>query len=71
MAMEHRREFWWAVAVFVALMSLSVLNRLYRVSSREGIPMFSSDALAAGWPYWVGLGVGLSGAGLYYFSKRD
>jgi hypothetical protein len=71
MAMGNRSEFWWAVVVFVGLMSLSVLNRLYRVSSREGIPMFSSEALAAGWLYWVGLGVGLAGAGLYYFSMRD
>ena len=71
MAMENRREFWWAVVVFVGFMSLSILNRLYRVSSREGIPMFSPEALAAGWLYWVGLGIGLIGAGLYYLSKRE
>ena len=69
--MKNRGEFWVAVVVFIALMSLSGLNRLYRVSSREGIPMFSSEALAAGWLYWLGMGIGLAGAGLYYFHKRD
>lgn len=69
--MKNRMEFWVAVAVFMILMSLSVLNRLYRVSSREGIPMFSSEALAAGWLYWIGMAIGLAGAGTYYFYKRD
>jgi hypothetical protein len=69
--MKNRGEFWVALAVFVVLMSLSALNRLYRVSSREGIPMFSSEALAAGWLYWIGMGIGLVLAGLYYFNKRD
>jgi hypothetical protein len=69
--MKNRREFWVAVAVFVVLMALTTLNRLYRVSSREGIPMFSWEALAAGWLYWLGMGLGLVGAGLYYLSKRD
>ena len=69
--MKNRGEFWVAVAVFMVLMSLSTLNRLYRVSSREGIPMFSSEALAAGWLYWLGMAIGLVGAGLYYLNKRD
>ena len=69
--MKNHGEYWVAVAVFMVLMTLSSLNRLYRVSSREGIPMFSSEAIAAGWIYWLGMAIGLVAAGLYYFSKRD
>ena len=69
--MKKRGEFWVAVAVFVVLMALSALNRLYRVSSREGIPMFSSEAVAPGWLYWLGMGIGLVAGGLYYLGKRD
>ena len=69
--MKHRGEFWVAVAVFIVLMTVGSINRLYRVSSREGVPMLSSEAVAAGWLYWLGMAVGLVGAGLYYFNKRD
>jgi hypothetical protein len=71
LTVKNRGEFWVAVAVFMVLMAMSSLNRLYRVSSREGIPMFSSEALAVGWLYWLGMAIGLVGAGLYYFNKRD
>ena len=69
--MKNRGEFWVAVVVFMVLMIMSSLNRLYRVSSREAIPMFSSEAIAAGWLYWLGMAIGLGAAGLYYLYKRD
>ena len=33
--------------------------------------MFSPEALAAGWLYWLGMGIGLVAAGLYYLRMRD
>lgn len=33
--------------------------------------MLSSEAVASGWLYWLGMGIGLVVAGLYYLGKRD
>ena len=55
----------------VGLLALSVANRLYRVSSREGVPMFSSEAFALGWPYWIGGGLGVVLYALYWFLSRN
>ncbi len=54
------------------LFSFSILNRLYRASSRAGLSMFSIDAIRAGWPYWVGLVFGLLVCICYLvFTKRQ
>jgi len=55
----------------VGLLSLSFLNRLYRAASRNDLPMFSVEAVKAGWPYWFGLLVGVIGCiGYWIYSAR-
>ena len=50
-----------AVAVAICLLTLTFLNRLYRTASRNDLPMFSREALEAGWLYWVGILLGVIG----------
>ncbi|MBD9437654.1 hypothetical protein IB223_16275 [Pseudoxanthomonas sp. PXM03] len=69
--MKDRTEIWLCIIAFIGLMSIGILNRLYRVSSREGISMFSMEALTAGWPCWVGGAIGLALAGVYYYNTRE
>jgi TRAP-type C4-dicarboxylate transport system permease small subunit len=68
---KDKTEVWLCIVVFIGLMCIGTLNRLYRVSSREGIPMFSIEAVAAGWLYWVGGAIGLVVAGIYYYNTRE
>ena len=69
--MKDKTEIWLCIVAFIVLMGIGTLNRLYRVSSREGIPMFSLEAVVAGWPYWVGGAIGLVCAGIYYYNTRE
>ena len=39
----------------LVLLSLVALNRLYRLSSANDLPMLSAEAIRAGWPYWIGI----------------
>lgn len=69
--MEPRKEKLFAAAVLVGLLTLTILNRLYRTSSRNDLPMFSMEAIKAGWPYWVGILLGVIGyIGYWIYSAR-
>lgn len=57
--MESRGEKLAAYAVGLGLLALSCLNRLYRDASRNDLPMFSREAIEAGWPYWAAMLAGL------------
>lgn len=59
--MASRDEKLVATGVAICLLTLTFFNRLYRVAGRNDLPMFSMEAIKAGWPYWVGILVGVIG----------
>lgn len=59
----------WAF-VFGAF-SIFVLNRLYRVANRNGVPMFSQEAFSLAMPYWIGAALGLLAViGYWLFTRK-
>lgn len=53
--MSPRYEKLIIVFTIGGLLAFTILNRLYRVSNRSGLSMFSVEAIGIGWPYWLGL----------------
>lgn len=69
--MSSRKEKLLVVSGIGGLLLLTVLNRLYRASSRNDLSMFSIEAIKAGWPYWVGILLGVVGyIGYWIYSVR-
>ena len=58
------------VSVLVAF-AILVLNRLYRVASRNDVPMFSQEAFSLALPYWIGAALGLLAiTGYWLFTRK-
>jgi hypothetical protein len=65
--MISRQEKMLVVALGGGLLVLGIMNALFRVSSRNNLPVFSMETIIAGWPYWVGMASGLIG-GIGYWA---
>ena len=58
------------VSVLVAF-AIFVLNRLYRVASRNDVPMFSPEAFSLALPYLIGAALGLLAiTGYWLFTRK-
>lgn len=68
--MASRNQKLTAAAVAAALIGLTFLNRLYRASSRNDLPMFSWEALEAGWLYWLGMLIAAIGFIAYWICQK-
>ena len=64
--METRTEKIVTVGMLCFILVFIVLNLLYRSASNNNLPMFSLEAIKAGWPYWLGMSVGLMGYLTYW-----
>jgi len=64
--METRAEKILTVGILCFILVLIVLNLLYRSASNNNLPMFSLEAIKAGWPYWLGMSLGLMGYLAYW-----
>ena len=65
-----KKDCWFCVGVAGLAGSIVVGNTLYKIASRNGVPMFSYDALVLGLPYWIGYALGIVAIGGYWLYRR-